>query len=216
MRLGPVERLEHATEHDRRVWPVAPLQELQVRERAARVMSELLLCEPGGTATLAHVISRRWLRVNAHGLDYPACTRMTRAVVYTDREVAAALRKSQRTIQRWCAAGRLPGAFKAGRAWRIPEVALAREQARVVRRHLDGPLDVIGREAAALAKTLETVEADVASASAEECRTVLVGVDALRHAVLQLGRTAQERQRRLAHEGGLDHLPRRRRSHELQ
>ncbi len=42
----------------------------------------------------------------------------------SDREVARALGKHPRSIQRWCQAGRLPGAYKAGRSWRIPRSAL--------------------------------------------------------------------------------------------
>ena len=42
----------------------------------------------------------------------------------TDREVALALRKHVRTVQRWCASGRLADAYKAGRAWRIPAASL--------------------------------------------------------------------------------------------
>lgn len=42
----------------------------------------------------------------------------------SDVEVARALRKHPRSIQRWCLAGKLPGAYKAGRSWRIPRSAL--------------------------------------------------------------------------------------------
>jgi excisionase family DNA binding protein len=42
----------------------------------------------------------------------------------TDVEVAKLLRKHPRTIQRRCQAGELPGAYKAGRSWRIPPRAL--------------------------------------------------------------------------------------------
>lgn len=47
--------------------------------------------------------------------------------VFTDREIAAKLRKHPRTIQRWCRRGELPGAYKAGRSWRIPAEALGHE-----------------------------------------------------------------------------------------
>src|SRR5437868_2556501 len=46
----------------------------------------------------------------------------------TDTEVAQRLGKHPRTIQRWCSAGRLPGAYKAGRSWRIPHAALRRAE----------------------------------------------------------------------------------------
>jgi excisionase family DNA binding protein len=38
----------------------------------------------------------------------------------TDIELARRLGKHPRTVQRWCKAGKLPGAYKAGRSWRIP------------------------------------------------------------------------------------------------
>lgn len=46
---------------------------------------------------------------------------------YTAEEVAAKLRVTSRAIQKWCAAGRFPGAYKLGDAtspWRIPPQAL--------------------------------------------------------------------------------------------
>lgn len=42
----------------------------------------------------------------------------------SDREAANLLGKHMRTVQRWCAAGKLPGSYKAGRTWRIPRRAL--------------------------------------------------------------------------------------------
>ncbi|MCA1700698.1 MAG: helix-turn-helix domain-containing protein, partial [Actinobacteria bacterium] len=42
----------------------------------------------------------------------------------SDQQVAQALGKHPRSIQRWCQAGKLPGAYKAGRSWRIPRAAL--------------------------------------------------------------------------------------------
>lgn len=42
----------------------------------------------------------------------------------TDYELARLVRKHPRTVQRWCVAGKLPGAYKAGRSWRIPRRAL--------------------------------------------------------------------------------------------
>jgi Helix-turn-helix domain len=38
--------------------------------------------------------------------------------------MARLLRKDPRTMQRWCRQGKLPGAYKAGRSWRIPPAAL--------------------------------------------------------------------------------------------
>jgi excisionase family DNA binding protein len=42
----------------------------------------------------------------------------------TDVEVARLVGKHPRTIQRWCQDEKLPGAYKAGRSWRIPRRAL--------------------------------------------------------------------------------------------
>src|SRR5688572_9196754 len=44
----------------------------------------------------------------------------------TDVEAARLVRKHPRTIQRWCTKGRLRGAYKAGRSWRIPADALVK------------------------------------------------------------------------------------------
>ncbi len=46
----------------------------------------------------------------------------------SDREVARALGMHPRSIQRWCQAKKLPGAYKAGRSWRIPRSALRAAQ----------------------------------------------------------------------------------------
>ena len=43
-----------------------------------------------------------------------------------DVEVARLFRKDVRTVQRWCMAGKLPGAYKSGRSWRITTDALIR------------------------------------------------------------------------------------------
>jgi excisionase family DNA binding protein len=74
--------------------------------------------------------------------DYHPCTRMSRSRLLTDVEVAAALRKHPRTIRRWAAAGRFPGAHKAGRSWRIPERALTRVQRDATRPLSGEQLDV--------------------------------------------------------------------------
>ncbi len=42
----------------------------------------------------------------------------------TDVEVARELGVHKRSIQRWCQAKKLPGAYKVGRSWRIPRAAL--------------------------------------------------------------------------------------------
>ena len=46
----------------------------------------------------------------------------------SDREVARELGMHPRSIQRRCQAGKLPGAYKAGRSWRIPRSALRTAQ----------------------------------------------------------------------------------------
>ncbi len=67
----------------------------------------------------------------------------------TDREVARLLRKHPRTIQRWCKTGKLRGARKAGRSWRIPpravrEAELDAEQLGGVERDLRSAILVCG------------------------------------------------------------------------
>ena len=52
------------------------------------------------------------------------CYHRRMAADLTDYDVARELRKDPRTIQRWCKAGKLPGAYKAGRSWRIPQRTL--------------------------------------------------------------------------------------------
>jgi len=62
-----------------------------------------------------------------------------------DHEVARELGMHPRSIQRRCQAGTLPGAYKAGRSWRIPRSALrgaqragvqtARQRERAARRN---------------------------------------------------------------------------------
>jgi excisionase family DNA binding protein len=64
-----------------------------------------------------------------------------------DFELALMLGKHPRTIQRWCAAGKLPGAYKAGRSWRIPRSALTEAglpqkfAAESIERHLKAATD---------------------------------------------------------------------------
>lgn len=43
----------------------------------------------------------------------------------TVAEVAASQRVSVRTVHRWISAGQIPGAYRAGKRWRIPPAALA-------------------------------------------------------------------------------------------
>ena len=45
--------------------------------------------------------------------------RIARGYFRTD-EVAAELGKSERTVQLWCQTGKIAGAFKVGKEWRIP------------------------------------------------------------------------------------------------
>lgn len=50
---------------------------------------------------------------------------MTMKVVYlTPRQVAGQIGFQPRTITRWCREGKLNGAVKVGRVWRIPQESL--------------------------------------------------------------------------------------------
>ncbi len=74
----------------------------------------------------------------------------------SDKEVARALRMHPRSIQRWCQAGKLPGAYKAGRSWRIPRSAL--RAARVDRAVRSDPIE---RELRAAAVACRQLRADL-------------------------------------------------------
>jgi hypothetical protein len=70
----------------------------------------------GAAVTLPADILRTWLDEEASGPD---------AVDLTAVDVGALLRRAPSTIRTWCAAGRLPGAYRCrGREWRIPRAAL--------------------------------------------------------------------------------------------
>jgi len=88
----------------------------------------------------------------------------------SDREVARALGKHPRSIQRWCGAGRLPGAYKAGRSWRIPRSALRAAQ-------VDRALGSGGIER----------ELRAAAVACRELRSDLEGADERRRAALGRG-----------------------------
>lgn len=45
-------------------------------------------------------------------------------IIYTPEEVAAIVKIPERTVVRMCQQGKLPGARKTGRRWRIPKFAL--------------------------------------------------------------------------------------------
>lgn len=92
------------------------------------------------------------------------------ALDLTDAEVALMLRKHLRTIQRWCASGRLPGAYKAGRSWRIPAVAVE---------------EIAGRKVERLRSGLET--------AADACERLRAEVNAAAHAYRSLGRVPRAR-----------------------
>ena len=50
---------------------------------------------------------------------------MPALLVYTPDELALALHVPRKTIVALCRTGKLPGARKVGRGWRIPEAAVA-------------------------------------------------------------------------------------------
>ncbi len=62
------------------------------------------------------------------------------------REVGERLAVSERTIARWCQDGLVPGAFKVGRAWLIPEASLAAIDRPRLGRPLGEPKPDYGRQ----------------------------------------------------------------------
>ena len=74
----------------------------------------------------------------------------------TDKEVARELGKHPRTIQRWCRAEKLPGAYQVGRSWRIPRSALRAAE-------LDGAFrpDELERELRAATLVCRTLAAEI-------------------------------------------------------
>jgi excisionase family DNA binding protein len=99
------------------------------------------------------------------------------------------LRKHHRTIQRWAQKGLLPGAYKAGRSWRIPRSALAR--AKLDARRYD---EYLLAELRAARHAIESAPPDLSQS---------VGVRAIEQELLRLheanrrlGRALQEAARR--------------------
>ena len=115
----------------------------------------------------------------------------------TDREVAKALRKSVRTIQRWCQSGKLPDAYKAGRAWRIPERSLDAAHRDAVLRLARDPLGEVIEEMHATSAELKRTTNLVADADARTVEHLHSALEALTAAAKAAGAAALERRKRL-------------------
>jgi excisionase family DNA binding protein len=115
----------------------------------------------------------------------------------SDREVARVLRKSVRTIQRWCQAGKLPGAYHAGRSWRIPRSALDAAHRGAVDRLALGPVAASLPVLRATTALLERIDGDLADADMQSVERLLAAVDALRAKIAAVGKHATERRRAL-------------------
>jgi len=115
----------------------------------------------------------------------------------SDREVAQALRKSVRTVQRWCASGRLSGAYKAGRSWRIPRATLDRPYRAAVDRAGRGQLDEAIDELNALSKKLPRLTDEIAGANLPVLERLLRALEPVNKQLLAVGKQSSERRRRL-------------------
>jgi hypothetical protein len=96
---------------------------------------------------------------------------------FADAELADAFGKHRRTIQRWCVAGKLPGAYKAGRSWRIPPGALKRAELpelgkSELERELKGTVLLCG----ALLQELEEIRRDQRAPTARNWKKVALGL----------------------------------------
>lgn len=97
----------------------------------------------------------------------------------TDRELAKALHKHPRTIQRWAASGRLPSAYKAGRSWRIPLSSLSASQSAAAASRRLGALYEQKTAMSDLRELLRVSRAAVGDASAQDCHDAMEATDSL-------------------------------------
>jgi excisionase family DNA binding protein len=71
---------------------------------------------PGGSV----VVPRDWLENELRGLE-PASAEPEDLTV---EQAAKHLHRSESTVRDWMESGRFPGAYKRGKAWRVPRAAL--------------------------------------------------------------------------------------------
>lgn len=120
----------------------------------------------------------------------------------SDREAAEALRVHVRTVQRWCAKGALPGAYKAGRRWRIPRASLDRLHSGAARRSAQGPLGELRDELRAVTRLLTRVSDHIDGADARTLEDLLSAITPLRDEATRAGKRATDRRRDLDHQLG--------------
>jgi excisionase family DNA binding protein len=167
-------------------------------------VSELLLSEPRCQTALTQPVGRIRVDIYLHDREYPRCTRMARTTGdLSDSEVAQALNKSVRTVQRWCLAGRLSGAYKAGRSWRIPWASLDAPHRDAVRRLARGPMGDVLADLRATSERLVRGRDDVGKAGPQTVDDFLAILVTLEAELKTTGKLAADRRRKLAHDAGL-------------
>ena len=86
-------------------------------------LDDVLRVLPGGA-----LLPANWVREQ---LETERREAPEREVLFTVRQVAERYERAESTVRGWCAAGKLPGAFKLhGSEWRVPESALVKLGAR--------------------------------------------------------------------------------------
>jgi len=115
----------------------------------------------------------------------------------TDREVARALRKSLRTVQRYCAKGALPGAYKAGRSWRIPRAALDAPHRGAVDRLAAGPMAETLKELRGTSTWLRRAHDQIGEADLQTVKRLVELLQTLGAELTEAGKRAHDRRRAL-------------------
>ena len=105
--------------------------------------------------------------------------------------------------------GQLPGAYKAGRSWRIPPSALSERALAAVNDRQAGPLTEPMRQARALLAMLGSTDA-VGSASEANCDEALAVLERLRTSLTEFGKAVAERRREINLARGLEDARRQR------
>jgi excisionase family DNA binding protein len=121
----------------------------------------------------------------------------------SDREVADALQKSVRTVQRWCNSGKLSGAYHAGRAWRIPRASLDAAHRDAVGRFERGPIAELREALHVVSQQLTRATQDIAEADLQTIERLIKRLRTLETSVKTTGKLASERRRGLVRDEDL-------------
>jgi excisionase family DNA binding protein len=119
----------------------------------------------------------------------------------SDLEVARALGKSVRTVQRWCESGKLPGAYKAGRSWRIPRASLPRAHSGAVGRFERGPLGELVESLRVTSERLERAGDHMTAADPQTLERLLKLLEGTGLRITAVGKLAAEQKRALSRGG---------------